>query len=244
MMYTALPPKPCPCVVLVTGITNLFTEKLPVTVVGAGTAPVSQPVSEAQADLRILDLQVVGGATLASLFGASAPRTVEFRVLNGGTLTQTPVLIGRWGSSTQYTNVIQMPALRPLAAGQSEAVRAHFSLPALSMGTYTVKVEVQAVGSHDVASKTATTSTWPILLYVAVLVLLALLIFAIVKIVRNRRQRASAASDQGPTIDSAGQPLGQDESHLALGVKVGAAAGAAAIVGEGHDPNDPTTHLE
>ena len=204
-MTPALPPKPCPCVILISGVTSQYTKKIPVTVVGETTAPVPQPApATVEPKFQVVNLHVAGGVTLASAFGGAAPRTVEFQVSNVGTLTETPVLVGRWGTGNKINNVIKMPTLQEVAAGKSVAVRAHFSLPALSMGSYTVKVFVQVVGFHNVASDSATTSTWPFALFIALLVLLELLLLAITKIVRTRRRRAAGPGG----VDSAQTPNG------------------------------------
>ncbi len=250
LLTPALPPKPCPCVILISGVTSQYTKKIPVTVVGETTAPVPQPApATVEPDFQVANLHVAGGVTLASAFGGAAPRTVEFQVSNVGTLTETPVLVGRWGTGNKINNVIKMPTLQEVAAGKSVAVRAHFSLPALSMGSYTVKVFVQVVGFHNVASDSATTSTWPFALFIALLVLLELLLLAITKIVRTRRRRAAGPGgvDSAQTPNGGGPGSGPQNANglVDLGAKVGAAAGVAGVVaGEVHDPSDPTTHLE
>jgi hypothetical protein len=236
-MTTAVPPKPCPCVILVTGVTDYYTQKIPVTVVGVPTAPVPPAAPPVEPEFRVT-LQLVGGTTLASSFGAAAPRTLDVRVDNLGTRTETPLLLGRWGTGKRYTNVIKMPTMRSLGSGQSQVVQAHFSLPALSMGLYTVKVFVEGVGFRVVASDSGSTSTWPIALFVTCLVALELILMGIVKVVRNRRRRRAAE-------EGAGRQPEYPDGLTALGAKVGAAAPSGHMLAqEGHDPRDPAPQLE
>jgi hypothetical protein len=248
MMTTALPPVPCPCVILVTGITNLYTKKIPVTVVGAATAPVTRTTTSGEPDLRVANLRVVGGTTWASSFGGAAPRTLEFRVHNAGTGSETPVLLGRWGTGAHPTNVIKMPVMRALGAGQSTEVRAHFSLSPLSTGTYTVRVDILTVGFHEVASASSSTSTWPIALFIVGLVLLGLVLWGVSKIVLNRWRRThekeGVASEEELPAVAAGALPEHYNGLMALGAKVAAAGPAGVTTGEGYDPNDPTTQLE
>ena len=245
LMTTALPPKPCPCVILVTETTGQYIKRIPIAVEGAKTVPVQKTSIASAPALTITGLKVVGGITLASAFGGAAPRTVEFRIRNTGTQPVAPVLLGRWGSGTQITHVIEMPIVAQLGPGVSETIRAHFSLPALSVGNYTVKVEAQAIGSGPIDTATASTSTWPFALFIVALVLLGLLLLGIEKMVQNRRrrreqERLAKAGQEAPDALTA-QPAEQVGLD-GLGAKVAAASAVGAVAAEGAE--DAASQLE
>lgn len=244
-----LPPKPCPCVILVTGVTSYYSKTIPVTVAGAAVSPVPPTPTTVQPHLQIADLQVVGGMTLASSFGTSARRLVELQVHNAGPYSETPLLLGRWGTGTHPGNVLVMPIMGALRAGQSAEVHVPFSLPVLSIGRYTVRVEAEVVGFSRVASASASTSTWPIALFVLALVLLELIAFAITKVVRVRRRRKAGegrdVSDQQPASHGSGERPEYENSLVALGAQVGQSEGGTLEWStEVHDPNDQTWQLE
>ncbi len=204
-----IPPAPCPCVVLVTGTTFTYTDKIPVKVVGAATAPVHRAKPSVPPTVRISDLEVVGRPTLVSLFGGPAPRTLEFHLRNLWDQPVTPVLLGRWGDGKDLPNVIKKPRVRTLGPDQSLDVKVPFSLPALSIGSYTVAVQVQLVGYPQEFSATTTTSQWPIALFVCCLLLLLLLVYLYVKTRRRKKaaeqEAAPAQAPDGPASDAVPQ---------------------------------------
>lgn len=185
----ALPPQPCPCVVLVIGLNTQFTQKIPVTVVGAATAPVPPAPTTEEPDLRIQDLRVAATLTAGSAMGAAAPRTVELRLHNAGPYPETPELIGRWGHPTEVNHAITMPSVGSVAAGATKEVRATFSLPAFSVGTYIVLVTAEVVGFAKQTSATRSTTQWPFGLFALGVVLLVLLVVGLATQPRRRRRR-------------------------------------------------------
>jgi hypothetical protein len=174
-MIGAIPPEPCPCVVLFTGFTNGYTHMIPVQVVGASSAPVRPITPSAPPKVRISTLTVTKVATLASSFGGPAQRSVEVRITNPGNGPVTPTVVARWGSGDVLSNVIPMPPPRQIDPGQTWEIRRPFALGAFAMGTYAVRVQVELVGFvDDDAVKATTTSQWPVALFVlgGVLILL------------------------------------------------------------------------
>lgn len=186
-LYGALPPQPCPCVVLVVGLNTETTETIPVTVVGATTAPVPPAPTTNEPELEIRHLRVTATPTVGSVMGAAAPRTLELRVHNAGPYQETPVLIGRWGQPTAVDHAITMPSVGSLAAGATKDVHVTFSLPAFSVGTYTVRVSAQVVGFTKKASATTSTTQWPFGLFA--LGALAVLVVVVLLVARPRRRR-------------------------------------------------------
>lgn len=198
----AVPPQPCPCVVLVTGVNVSYTEKIPVTVVGAATAPVPPAPTPYQPDLVIEGLHVEAPTTVGSAMGASAPRTMVLGVRNAGTAAETPLLLGRWGPAGQVDHAITMPAVKPVAPGATETVRAAFSLPALATGSYTVRVTAEVVGFRHEASAATTTTQWPVGLFALGALVVLLLVLALATRPRRRRRRlarARPAAGQAPS---------------------------------------------
>jgi len=199
-----IPPAPCPCVVQVSGTNLTYTEKIPITIVGAPTKPVRTAKQAVTPMVRISDFKVVGSTTLASFFGGPAPRTLEFQLRNTWDEPVTPVLVGRWGKAKNVANVIEMPHMGPLGPGKSRDVHVPFSLTALSLGTYTVAVRVQLVGYQKEFGAAAATSQWPIGLFI--LGLLVLLVLVYIVVARHRRKKQGAETEQAPQgiVDEAG----------------------------------------
>ena len=209
-----LPPQPCPCVVLVTSTNSTYSETIPVEVVGARTEPVHGIAPSSSPQVRLSGLRVVGGATVASWFGGAAPRTLELRITNPGDRPVTPVLVGRWGRGSDPENVIRMPTVRSLGAGQSTEIRARFALGAISVGAYAVQVQVQQVGRPGAIVVSSSTSQWPMGLFAWGLVLLVLLIAILMAATRRRRRRGKAEPQTGPGPPAA-VPYGADRDSSA-----------------------------
>jgi hypothetical protein len=203
-----LPPRPCPCVMLVTSANSDFTEKIPVKIVGAPTVPVRRLTPTVTPAPSITDLRVVGSTTFVSSMGGAAPREVEFRIRNSASTTVTPVLIGRWGGGdNDLPNVIDMPAMRPLGAGESRDVRVPFDLRALSIGDFTVRIQTQLVGYTQVATAWSPTSQWPIALFICLFALLVLIVLLATWAARRRRVRAELeAAVEEPEASGAEEP--------------------------------------
>lgn len=198
----ALPPKPCPCVVLAKGVYTGAAATTPVTVVGAGTAPVPPAPTITQPDFRFEDVRILSSVTAGSAMGLSTSRTVELRIHNAGSLHETPVLTGRWGRPTAVQHVITMPSVGQMAPGATKAVRATFTLPALSVGTYDVRVEADVVGFTARSSATASTSQWPFGLFALLALLLLLVVLALATRPRRRRRRQPP-----PPAQVSGEPV-------------------------------------
>lgn len=190
-MTPTMPPQPCPCVVLVTGSNSGYVQTIPVIVVGARSAPIQELPPSFTPGVRLSGLRVVGAPTVASLFGAAARREVELRLTNREDRPVRTVLVGRWGTGGLPQNVIDMPAVPVLAAGESRLLHASFDLPAFSLGDYTVRVEVLVMGGGRDVTMSAPTSQWPVALLVCGYILLGLVVFwltvAVAGIVKTRR---------------------------------------------------------
>jgi hypothetical protein len=198
-MLVELPPKPCPCVVLVLTLPNIFSTSIPVTVVPAriATGPLaSVPQLTVQAN-------VTGGMSLASLFGLRAHRTLALTIKNTGTVDAFPVISAGWGRSASNLSSISAPKISPLAPGQATRVNIPFTMGPLSVGSYvvggTVAGAVRPVGFQ------VKTSTIPWGLFAIGLLLLQAVLILLRNRVRGRLDRKDATSGQaGP--DGTGGP--------------------------------------
>ncbi len=185
----AVPPRPCPCVVMAKGVYTGAQATTPVTVVGAGTAPVPPGPTVRQPNFEFEGLRVLSSASFGSVMGTSSPRTVEFRLRNATSFPETPLLTGRWGRPTAVHNAVTMPYVGQMAPGATKLVRATFTLPALSLGTYDVRVEAQVDGFTTASSATTSTSQWPYGLFAVLALVLLLVVLGLVTRPRRRRRR-------------------------------------------------------
>ena len=190
------PPVGCPCVVQVTGITagTQATFKLPLTIVGDPVRPIPPvPVVGETANLSA-SATVTSRSSLATDFGASAPRTLVVTIHNRGTGVVQTVLSARWGSPSDANNVITTDDSIQLLPGQTRTVSFPFSLRALSLGSYSVTGQLS--GATLPVSFSTSTSTWPwaliVAIVLAVLALVGLFIWA-----RRRKQRKDLARELG-----------------------------------------------
>ncbi|HUA95308.1 MAG TPA: hypothetical protein VMB82_07245, partial [Acidimicrobiales bacterium] len=185
----AIPPAPCPCVVLVTAQSLGYSRTIPVTVEGAASAPVTPPKVASQPTVTITSLHVYGTTTLASAMGASSKRSIEFRLSNPGTTSVTPVLFGYWGRGDNPTSTIHLPKQGALGPGKNRTVEGSFEVPAFSVGTYTVKVKAQLVGYPQAPTATTTFGQWPVGLLALGAILLLVVLYLLARASGRRRAR-------------------------------------------------------
>ncbi|HEU5307550.1 MAG TPA: hypothetical protein VFW97_09495 [Acidimicrobiia bacterium] len=203
-----VPPRPCPCVVLVSGLSSSISRRIPVQVAGTATAPPETASPLAKPPTLTVDAEVSGGTTLASLFGGPAERTVEVRIHNAGSVDVAhPVLTLSWGRSGSPDHLIRTPRLGPIAGGATRTVEVPFDLDALSVGNYEVAGRI--TGASKPVALHASTSTWPWGLFVIALVLLQLILLGIRNRVRRRLARKQveariAAAQAAASADALG----------------------------------------
>jgi hypothetical protein len=153
------PPKPCPCVVLITDLSSAYVSRVPVDVVGvpseavASVAPATRPLTVK------VEASVSGGTSLASVLGGAAHRFVNVTVTNTGPVAIMPVVIARWGRGSAPHRVIGSPSPVALAPGETRTVHMPLRLDPLSFGGYRVTGSV-AGGARTVPFSTSA-STWP-----------------------------------------------------------------------------------
>ncbi len=186
------PPKPCPCVVVVSALASPLTQRIPVQVVGVPTAPVVTQSPYQQPPALQVTARVTGGSSLATVFGAPAARTLVVTMANASpTLTVSPVMAAGWSRRGGTEQIITTPRLAPLGPGQRRRVSVPFQLTAFSHGTYYVTGSI--TGSTVPVYFTAQTSTTPWGLLVVAVLLLQLVLLAIRNVFRRRLERRDAA---------------------------------------------------
>ena len=194
-LQVTLPPVPCPCVVAVSGTDNDYTDKIPVTVVGAQTAPVTpapiDPPSRVSAVTSVRSVSSVG-----AIFGGSAGRVLTVTLHNGGQYDVTSLVTARWGSSTSPSNVITSPPAVTLRPGQTRTLSLPFTLDPLSFGSY--KVVGQVSGTTPQLSFATTTSTWPWGIPLVLLLAAVLIVLWVVHRRRVRQRQEQAVDSFGP----------------------------------------------
>ena len=198
VMQVVLPPRPCPCVVLVTGLTSSFSTTIPVDVRGAPTAPAVSEAPSTQPLALQVEARVTGGASLATVLGGAAHRAVHVTMRNTGKVPLRPVVTARWGRGSSPRQAIASPATGVLAPGEARTIVVPFHLDPLSVGNYTIAGEVTGAGRS--VPFTSSTSTWPWGLLVVAQVVLLLVRNAVRRILarheaRERRAERRAARE-------------------------------------------------
>jgi hypothetical protein len=203
-----IPPQPCPCVVLVTQVDPpaSLQMQLPITIVGAPSAPAPAAPPPFQPAVTVLWARVQSDNSWTAWFGAAAARKLVVRVRNTGESVIRPLLAARWvGGGTSH--VIDSPRARVLPVGRTLTLTAPFALSTFAWGHQQVIGQVQ--GTTFDTNFYAGTSAYPwgliVLAVVAVLALLALLATSIRKRRRGRRQEPRSEPEPTPRADDATQ---------------------------------------
>ncbi len=167
-MQFGRPTKPCPCV-LHTYSPNLnIATNFPIQLLDMPTAPPSKDSSS-----RILKLEVdaSGAGPIWSWLGFPAQRSLDATITNTGTLpVLNPPTFVYLGKGQDPTTLLVQPSVGSINPGESVRVEIPFELPALSFGSYTVKIDIP--GTDAPASATTTTATYPWLLFIVVWLLI------------------------------------------------------------------------
>ena len=171
-LLVVVPPKPCPCVVLVESLDG-YTKSFPVEIDGALSAPIV-PITPSLAPgrLSISRVQVSGGMTLTSLFALPVRRVAVVTIHNSTTTrVRVPTLTASWGRAPRPANHITVRSQQSIGPGGTGTVRVPFSISPPAVGTYDVAVRL--AGGHATLVA-ASTSTWPIGLLVLLAISVAL----------------------------------------------------------------------
>jgi hypothetical protein len=195
VLQVVVPPVPCPCVVQVSATAGGFTTTVPVTVVGAPSAPVSPTPTVPVGRGLTADATVMTATTPGALVGGAAPRTLVVTLHNAGGSPIRTLITARWGSSTSPTHVISSPSPVSVPAGGTRVVSMPFTLDPLTMGTLHVAGEV--TGTDPELAFTTTTSNWPWGIPVTIVVVVGLVLFRRWWKRRRAEERAEEAVEAG-----------------------------------------------
>ena len=200
-----LPKTPCPCVFFVTSVSDQSV-KIPLQIVGAPVAVIPTTAS----DRVKLTASISTPLSVSSWFGGPKPANVELRLTNAtGSTLPSPVVSVTVGRGNAPTWLAAGRSLQPLPTGTSRRVEIPITIPAVTFGHYTVRVQV-ATGSGNVATSVQTTS-WPWGLLVLLIVVVDLILFAIASTVRRARRRREGtpelSEDPGAVTPRVGTPI-------------------------------------
>ncbi len=186
-MLVAIPPKPCPCVILVLNFSSSVTPTTPFQVIGA---PYSTPTPVFKIHpLKVLSASLSGSGPWTSWFGAPPKRTLVLTVHNPNpTPYLFPPLVLAVGQDKDLTTLeATTQRLDTIDGDKTETYDIPVSFPAFSVG------EHQVVGKLGNAGTTVRfqVGTWlmPWGLVLIVLIVLELIALAITRYFRERRRR-------------------------------------------------------
>jgi hypothetical protein len=187
-LVVTIPPVPCPCVVLVTALDPFALRALPITIVGASTAPVHPPAAPRR-QVTISHVHIVSKGSWTSWFGAAAPRELVLTVHNGAPYPVLPLLVAHVVQGS-HNFPITSPTPKPLPIGGTSRITAPFSLSTFAHGDFSV-VGMVTEGNYEegfVSDEFALpTSTTPWALYGIGIILGAGVLAVVVAAVLRRR---------------------------------------------------------
>jgi len=183
-LVVAIPPAPCPCVLLITQQNTSAAEALPITIRGAPRAPVPAQPAPVRPAVTVSNVHVVAEGSWTTWFGAAAPRELVLTVRNGSANPVRALLVAHWvRGSDNY--VITSPPPRVLRPGESEQVVASFALSTFSHGQFAVVGNVTGAGFED--GLVSSTSTMPWALYALLIVLAMSILLSVAAFLGRRR---------------------------------------------------------
>ncbi|HEY4409061.1 MAG TPA: DUF2510 domain-containing protein [Acidimicrobiia bacterium] len=154
------PPMSCPCLLRVSSPATTADVPIPVTVLGADTAPPHRRVFTNRA-VRVDRVHLEGGGPSLAWLGAPARRTLVYRVTNTGdvALHDPPVDLA-WGRGANPDGFVAVPAAGDLAVGASRTFRVPIRFPALALGTYRATVHVDPFGTVGTGEARTRLTPW------------------------------------------------------------------------------------
>jgi len=236
-VITALPPKPCPCVIRVATSADANGFDIPFTIVGAPTAPASRVVSTRSVDVSA---SIVGSGPISAYFGGAAKRELVLSVTNTGSgpLVSPPLTL-TFGKGQDPTTPLptadgQQANLGTIEAGQTIEYRQPITIGAIAFGQYRVKGQFIGLDSITVNREVldagdltfdASTSTYPWIAIILAWLLLQIPLLGLYK----RRPVTLEPLDEDPLYEQL--PVAGAAAGFAGGIFDGASAVPAAALG-------------
>jgi len=197
-LLAAVPPQPCPCVVLVVGEQRGYVKMFPVTIVGVPVAAVGSP--EVSSHIVVVDAHLIGSTPIAEWFGFSATRTLAVSVRNTGSASAFPL---RLFASLGITPVVSQ-RLTPLGPGKVRNYEVPVTFPALSVGNLTLNGHISS-GNGQLVGFKVPVAIWPFGLLVAGLIIAQIILLAWRNVARRRYERNNpppAEPEDPPTMET------------------------------------------
>jgi hypothetical protein len=201
-LSVVVPPSPCPCVIRAFTQDSDSIATTPVEIPGAPTDHPGDGTVTAPALRRVVVQNVVlrGSDTFATWWGAPAHRTLEFEVVNTGSVAIDDASIAlRAGPSENPTGFVPPVKIDRIEVGESKRFSVPIEFPALSFGEQRVVGTVNGTSQPTVFAATTTTHPW-LLIIVPSVVLLQLLLLLIRNIVRRRLHDEEPIDDAVATV--------------------------------------------
>jgi hypothetical protein len=160
--------------------------------------PVVEPAPIVGAPL-VVDVVSITGGGWRSWFGLASERSLEIVVRNTTDVdVDQPTLAFLWGRGPDPQNLVEVPVLGRIVAGQTVALVADFTVSAPTFGSYEIYGIVGPV--RDTTTFESSFTTWPWALFAMAA---ALLLLVLVRIARRLRQRRAPVRrpDESPSND-------------------------------------------
>ncbi len=199
-LSVVIPPSPCPCVIRAFGQASTDVATTPVKIPGApnehaGDGDVTAP---ALRRVEVEQVELTGGDTFATWWGAPARRTLEFELVNTGTVAVNDVSITLTAGPVDDPNGFIPPVkVDRMEIGARRSISVPIEFPALAFGDQMVRGTVNGTSQTTTFSAETTTHPW-LLIIVPIVLLVQLLLLLLRNIARRRLHSPADVVDPGP----------------------------------------------
>lgn len=211
-MTVVAPPAPCPCIIRVASQDNLEVAVAPITLVGHPVADVvggSEFTTSLSVDIAATPAAAGPSRSIRASLGGGREYDITVVVRNVATFPINDVGVAATFTRESYsdTRSIEIPDPGPMAPGETWEQTVRAAVPSLTFGEVTWSATVSGQGptvtAHD------TTSSRPVLLYLAAVVLvvdLAILLWRLARRLNVRRRRPDADDSEADDEASPDRP--------------------------------------
>ncbi|HEX6420559.1 MAG TPA: hypothetical protein VFZ77_18810 [Acidimicrobiales bacterium] len=206
-----VPPSPCPCVILVTGLEGGGRAVVPLEVDGVPRAPVERPEPAPVAEVAVDEARLEGGGPWTSWFGAGATRTLVLVVRNSGNAPADARLTVTAGPGDDPDGWVPSPGPVRVEAGERRIVRVPVRFEPLGFGRHSVVGAVAAGGGEQPFRASAGVHPWGLYGLAAVVLLV------LVGVPAGRRRRRRRPDGAPPAPPGNGAEIGPGRSDGARG---------------------------
>jgi hypothetical protein len=195
-LSVVLPPTPCPCVVRAStqgggpvvataGVTIPGAPGTPTVPDGGNTPPRAGP-----GKLDVENVRLAGSDSMSTLLGGRATRTLEFDLVNSGSVAVTGAsVVFTAGSAGHLVGAVPTLKLGPFAVGERRSFLVPIRFGALGFGAQVVRGELRGTAVGVTFTATTTTHPW-LLIAIGAVVLIVLIVRIARRMSHRRRERA------------------------------------------------------